>query len=234
MAAVCPEPNTHQLVMEGEVRKAFALNGQDLSHVSPALLAGLLTSVQEVRLQNTELSKEQLDAFFLAISFGSSSPLWYLNLESIDLSQADHVLFSNVNNVSYADLTDTSLTGDQLQNLFTAMNEGTELEHLDLYGNDMSGVEPSLLVELAQVEEVTICDTNLNKNQIETLFTAVLHEDSDITQLFVYGLDLSCIDLELLRKVIYKLKNKNDFIFDDGSFCNTNMSMEEIYKIIFN
>ena len=76
-------------------------------------------------------------------------------------------------NLEVINLRYARLTKDQLQTLFIAIGEGSNLKGLELWNNNLSNMEVSLMTVLINLEDVNLSATSLTRDQLQTLFIAI-------------------------------------------------------------
>jgi len=153
--------------------KRLDLSANNLSSVEPELFARVMTRLEDVNLCCTDISNDQKQAFFVAMS--ENSKLKKLDLSCNNLSSVEPGLFARAMtrledvNLSYTDITD-----EQAQALFTALCRNSPLKALDLHKNNLSSVEPRLFARgMSRLVNVTLCDTDITNQQKKALFSAI-------------------------------------------------------------
>ena len=165
---------------------AFAVN--NLSSVAAGLLASAVTSLEQVDLWQTELTQEQSKEIFTAICAGGSRlKSLYLGSNLIihsnptDLSLVDTELLARaVTSLVEVHLQNTELTQEQSEAVFAAIIErDSPLEKLNMRGNNLSLVEPSILGRAVNnLEEVNLGYCQLSQQQAEAILTESLVKTS--------------------------------------------------------
>ena len=147
--------------------------------------------MEEVDLSNTNLREQQVKAIFLSIS--NESKLKKLNLRGILLDKLEpSVLCAALRNVEKADLPD--LTNEQLVALFKD-ERGTQNLKLILTGQDFLDVGICLISSaLSKIEEVNLCGSELTREQLGSIFSAIIRGESRIKKLNLRGQKLCTVD----------------------------------------
>jgi len=127
--------------------------------VNPELFAKALTRLEDVNLNSAHITYTQIQALFTAMS--QNSQLKKLELERCHLSFLEQELFAN----SLTRLEDVNLncarsTYNQIQALFTAMSQNSQLKKLGLGCNNLYTVNPELFAKaLTRLEDVDLNST---------------------------------------------------------------------------
>ena len=139
--------------------KKLTLAVNNLSSVAAKLLASAVASLEQVDLWQTELIQEQTKKIFMAIcSGGSRLKSLYLGF-NLNLSSVDEELLARaVTILVEINLENTKLTQEQSEAVFAAIIErDPPLEKLNMRGNNLSLVEPSILGRAVNnLEEVNL------------------------------------------------------------------------------
>merc|ERR1719509_214255 len=153
--------------------KILDLSCNNLSFVEPGLFAKGMSRLVDVNLCASNLTNQQKQAFFAAMS--KNCHLKRLDLSANNLSSVEPGLFARAMtrledvNLSYTDITD-----EQAQALFTALCRNSPLKALDLHKNNLSSVEPRLFARgMSRLVNVTLCDTDITNQQKKALFSAI-------------------------------------------------------------
>jgi len=129
---------------ENSQLKVLHLSDNNLASVDPELLARVVARLEDVNLKNTNLTNEQIQALFTALS--QKSQLKTLDLVSNNLSSLEPALFASVvTSFKEVNLTYTSITNDQVKELFTAMCQNSQLKKLHLRYSNVTSVDPDIL-----------------------------------------------------------------------------------------
>jgi len=122
------------------------------------------------------------------------------------------------------DVTLWNLTNDQIQALFTTMGQKSQLKNLNMDGNNLSSIEPELLVRVVnRLEDANLGATNLTNQQQLALFIKI-SQNSHLKILNLTKNNLSSLDPELFARVVSKLDEFNSF--------GTNITIDQL-KALF-
>ena len=114
--------------------------------IDPELLAKVVTKLEKLDIDDTELTQQQAAAILTAVSEGSK--MTELNICWNDMSGVDPGLLAKAfNNVETLDIGYTKLTPQQATAVITSASEGCKLTKLNIRGNNLSGVDPGLLAK---------------------------------------------------------------------------------------
>lgn len=196
-----------QVLMEFPKLKILeGLSGVNLSSVEPETLANVVAKLEEVWMVNTTITNDQVLAIFSAMSLNCHLRT-RLQLSGNNLSSVDPELFARVlEKLELVWISNTSITNDQAQAIFTAMSLNCHLTRLNLDSNDLSSVEPELFATvLTKLELASLQNTNITNDQAQAIFTA-LSLNCQLNRLVFAGNDLSSVEPELLTWVITKLE----------------------------
>ena len=180
------------------VLRILDMTGNKLSQLEPQLLASAVSKLQEVRLVRTSLTMEQASALCLAKD--EQTCLRSLDLSNNNLSAVlPEVLVKAVAWLEELRLWGASLTSRQASALCSSLRHTTTLRSLDLSVNDLSSVEPSLLVAaVTRLVEANLMWTSLTHDQAAALCQG-LNDCPRLKSLDLAGNDLSLVRTGLLR-----------------------------------
>jgi len=208
-------PSTEQITsiiatiaQEDTKLKKFDLDGNDLSHVEPEVLARAAVKLEELGLKDTKLRTEQISSILATIA-QEDTKLKKLNLEGNDLSHVEpEVLARAAVKLEELDLSYTELRPEQITSIFTTIpQEDTKLKKLNLEGNDLSHVEPEVLATGAvKLEQLGLQDTKLRPDQITSIIITIAQEDIKLKKLNLCGNDLSHVEPEVLSRAAVTLE----------------------------
>ena len=149
----------------------------DMSHVhlsiylEPGLLTTTVTKMEIVAIRNTSLTSQLWEALLTGICGDtniSSLDISYNTLSSIGPT----LLVTAVNKLKTVNMRGTDLTSQQLEALFTAISRDTNINSLDISGNILSSIVPTLLVTAVnKLKTVTMYDTDLTREQVTRIRT---------------------------------------------------------------
>jgi len=180
----------------------------DLSSVDPELLAQAVTQLEEVWLQRTSLTPQQVTAICTAMT--GNSQLKTLHLSFNNLSSVDAgILAQAVTQLEEVELCCTFLTLQQVTAICTSMTGNSQLKTLNLAANDLSSVDADILAQaVTKLEEVKLADTDLTPQQVEAIYAA-LDISCKMKILRIGANNLSSVDPDVLARVTNKLETVN-------------------------
>jgi len=180
----------------------------DLSSVDPELLAQAVTQLEEVWLQRTSLTPQQVTAICTAMT--GNSQLKTLDLRANNLSLVDAGLLAQaVTQLEEVELGYTRLTPQQVTALCTATTGNSKLKALNMFDNDLSSVDHIILSKIVtQLEEVALGYTRLTPQQVEAIFAALV-TSCHLKILKIVVNNLSSVDPDVLARVTNKLETVN-------------------------
>ena len=172
--------------------------------IEPSLLAAASVRFKTVSLYIWGGASQQSWPIALFDALGSLfSCVQHLDFGGIDLSAVDtEVLTSSVTKMYFVCLRCVNLTPHQATELFTAIGEdGSKVRVLDLNANDLSSVQPSLLIPpLKFLRDLRLISTDLTTQQVEAILDG-LGNDSNLTDLSLNCNNISQVDSTKLSKV---------------------------------
>ena len=178
------------------------LNNKNISSVDTELLAGATTKLDSLEISNTKLTKHQIVAILTTVSEGHK--MTKLNISFNNMSGVDpELLAKTVTKTKQLNVTDTNLTQEQAEAIFTAVSEEKIVTELHIGFNDLSGVDTGLLAKA--VKNLKILNVNrakLTPTQIVTILTAF----NKGSILYLGGIDLSRVDQGLLARAVTNLE----------------------------
>lgn len=169
--------------------------------------------------------KETLNSLFNVIcSPGCQVSSLYVNFNT--MCGVDGALLTEaVNKLETLEVRYTQLPKELAVGIFTALTEGGKLAKLYISGNNLSGIDPGLLVKTVnKLETLEMNDTKLTQEQTLRILTTVGEEGSMMTQLYISGHNLSGVDPDVLFKAVPKLKTL--------WASNTNLKQEQSVAIL--
>ena len=154
--------------------KSLKLRSYGLN-VDPDTLARALCRIVNVDLIKCNLTEEQLSTVFTNISTSSDLKLRRLAIHSLSEVPASD-LASAVCRLEAIQLIETFITPIQVEALFTAIAESTELKLkcLTAISFELSNLRPNILASaLLRLEMAVLSDNSLTTEQLEAVFTAI-------------------------------------------------------------
>ena len=153
--------------------KRLCFDCVDLTPVESKLMVEVLTNLEEVTLQATNISCEQSTSLLIALE--GETRLRALHLDSANLSEVPPtVLPRAVNKLRELGINGDSLTFDQMDALYRTLARGTRLRKLTLTNSSLFGVDAEVVGKVAtQVEELQLVNCGLTRQQGEAIFGAI-------------------------------------------------------------
>ena len=181
------------------------MSENDMFDIDPELLAKVVTKLQKLEINCTELTLQQAAAIFTAVS--EESTMIELDISDNDLSGVDPELLAKaVNNLTTLYIENTNLTLQQTEAILTAVSEGSKMIKLNIVENNMSGVDPGLLAKaVANLETLDIGSTELTQQQATAILSGI-SKGTKLTKLNISLNNLSGVDSELLAKAVANLE----------------------------
>ena len=181
------------------------MSENDMFDIDPELLAKVVTKLQKLEINCTELTLQQAAAIFTAVS--EESTMIELDISDNDLSGVDPELLAKaVNNLTTLYIENTNLTLQQTEAILTAVSEGSKMIKLNIVENNMSGVDPGLLAKaVANLETLDIGRTELTQQQATAILSGI-SKGTKLTKLNISLNNLSGVDSELLAKAVANLE----------------------------
>ena len=195
-------------VCEGSRLNVLNISDNNLSEVEPELLAKTVIKLKKLDIRYSDITKQQASVILTAISEGRR--LTDLNIGFNDLREVCPELMAKaVTNLEILDVTFTDLTQQQATAIISTISNGSKLIELHFYGDDLSGVDPKLLANIAiKLEILEIGMSELTQQQTAAIFTAI-SEGINLTTLDIRENDLSGVDPELLANAVTNLEKLN-------------------------
>ena len=195
-------------VCEGSRLNVLNISDNNLSEVEPELLAKTVIKLKKLDIRYTDITKQQASVILTAISEGRR--LTDLNIGFNDLREVCPELMAKaVTNLEILDVTFTDLTQQQATAIISTISNGSKLIELHIFGDDLSGVDPKLLANIAiKLEILEVGMSELTQQQTAAIFTAI-SEGINLTTLDIRENDLSGVDPELLANAVTNLEKLN-------------------------
>lgn len=165
------------VVREHKMR-TLILRSNNLSSVPTDILVAAISSLEEVRLWNTELTTQQISAIFTELSVLKDHKLRTLDLRDNKLrSVPTEILVAGISGLEVVELERTSLTKQQLTGIFTGLSvQGCDLKlkTLDLEWSSLKSVPTDILVAgISGLEVVNLMGTSLTREQLTGIYMMV-------------------------------------------------------------
>ena len=184
------------------------LRGNRLNQVDPQVLAGMVRELDELNLQNTLLTTEQMDQMFETIGTLGPGKLRQLILAGNDLSDVNHNgLALMVTDLVALDLTETKLCKEQVDAIFSKLAESPgKLKKLVLEGIDLREVEAELIAGMVtEVKWLNIKGTRLTTIQLDQIFETLAEGPGNLRNLKIDYNDLRGVDPDVMANAVNRL-----------------------------
>ena len=187
-----------------------------LAEMDSGVLAAAIANLVEVRIANSQLIPEQVEAIFAALE-KPGSRLRKLRFGCNDLASVDpRLLASVVNKMEEVELEGAHVTSQQITAICTQMTQGTSLRALSLKRiktwtaqrghHDIALVDPSLLARaVAQLEEVKL-PVRLGPDKLRAIFAALNAPTCRLRRLNMSGVNLSSVDAGVMADAVNMLE----------------------------
>ena len=150
--------------------KTLDLSGNNLKQLGEGLLGLAVATLEELKLQRTELTTKQLREILASVvSAGSRCKMKRLDLSENNFSGVEASLMEIFHKVEEVELENTSLTGQQLAVILSCLAVSSKTKKLNLNQNCLSSIEPALVARLTMLEEARLADCQLSPQQLGAL-----------------------------------------------------------------
>ena len=151
--------------------KTLDLSGNNLKQLGEGLLGLAVATLEELKLQRTELTTKQLREILasVSVSAGSRCKMKRLGLSENNFSGVEASLMEIFHKVEEVELENTSLTGQQLAVILSCLAVSSKTKKLNLNQNCLSSIEPALVARLTMLEEARLADCQLSPQQLGAL-----------------------------------------------------------------
>ena len=179
----------------------------NLSGVLADILAMAVSHLKIVRLTFIQLTTNQsvkvLDIIPSSATL-TNLDLWGNNLVGVPAA----ILAMAVGRLKTVNLESTQLTINQSVKVLDIIPSSATLNNLDLWGNNLSAVPADILaMVVGRLETVNLSYTQLTTNQCVKVLESI--PPTRLTNLYLYGIDLSGVPADLLAKNVGRLKIYN-------------------------
>ena len=197
------------IISKGTQLEVLQISTKQLPRIKASTLAKALNNLEDVSLNDSKITSEQVQAIFKVMS--EDTKLKSLDSLRHNLSMIPPSNFGKgLSRVETVSLRHCHLTKDQVIALFLAISSGSQLKVLDLSFNKLSSMEPYFLARgVNMVEQVNLTRTFLTSEQINCIFTVFLEEDTNLECLSIESIDVQKGDPELVAKARLKFKEGN-------------------------
>ena len=153
------------ICQDGSKLRKLTIVNKSVSTVNSTLMAKAISKLEEVNLNYSFLNSQQSQAIFSALN--ECTNLKILEIGGNDLSAIEpNLIAKSITKLKEVRLNYTSLTSQQAEAIFTAINGGeSKLQKLDLGGNLLASVEPYILARAVARLEVGLYNTSLTSLQ---------------------------------------------------------------------
>ena len=198
--------------------KSLNLSVNNLSTVDPAVLSTAVNRLEKLDLNMTKMTSEQVQVLFTTMC--QESQLKKLVISNNNLSTVEpEVLATAVNKLEEVGMWKTHITSEQAQTLFAAIAEGSSLKKLRIGINNLSSIEPAVLIRaVRRLEEVGLYGTQITNEQAETVFAAIA-EESPLKKLILGFDNLTTIEPAVLATAVCRL--------EEVKMINANITSEQ-------
>ena len=206
-ARVASEELLHTVASHPALR-ALDISDTPLPRIDADLLASSITGrLTKLVIWETHLTTDQAEALLTRLAI--THQLRSLDISYNDLSEVEPQLLARaVVELEELRLSGTSLTSEQSEALFYALNEADNwLDCLHISYCNLSTIDPAHLTKvLLRLQEVSVMYSSLTPLQLDSLFLSIIHGSSLVTVDLSYN-DLSSVDPEILAEAINKLES---------------------------
>ena len=188
-----------------KLREITGLNGYNYKSVEPGLFGRVMNKLEEVDISRTGMTSQHLQAVFTIMC--QESQLKKLAIEGNNLSSIQPaVLAKAISKLEEINIGSTDITSEQVQAVFAAIAVDGPLRKLTIRHNDLSSVQPEVLVTaLSKMEEVKMEVTNITGQQAQKLFSAI-KQKGQLKRLNISGNDLSAVRPAVLAKGVARIE----------------------------
>jgi len=190
-------------LLQREVKlQELSLLGTNVALVNPQLLACFVVGIPRVHMVATLTDHRHICATMAAVSEKVNNKLQELNLSGNDLSKvACQHLAGAVTHLRVLHLSTTNLTDDQMEAIFTALNESRRISTLSLRRSQVTHLPPPLFVQgVVRLHQVDLGLTLISPSQLVGLFRALSRTPTNLEKLDLTGVKLSQLEPGLLAE----------------------------------
>ena len=139
-----------------------------------------------------------------------------------NLSGVEHEALVRVaSNVSKIDLSNTSMTAEQVTAVTTALRENLKIWEIDLSDNSLDGLDPDLFASvMSRARRLSLVNTGLTAVQVNKLLQSVTSPRCPMESLNLSANQLSIIEPELLADAVNSLR--------DVTLVDTGLSVNQV------
>ena len=175
----------------------------NISNVDPDVLATATTKLEELDINDSQLTHKQLETLLRNVSDNLKRLfIGGTNLQSID----PETLSTALNKLEVVNLFDCLLTNQQTEELFAKMSGGTNLRKARLSYNDLSSIDPDICgTQVNNLEVMHLENTELTAPQVEKIF-AKMNVSTNLKDLDISCNNLSTIEPGVLASGLNKVE----------------------------
>jgi len=158
--------------------KHLNIRSNSLRGIPPVIMARAFQCLTSLNIEDTDISAAQLETFFQSLGDQSLRQMTEVSIGHNDLSTVDPNIFAAaLNKIAKVNINATSITKEQVEELFKAILMKSSLKQLNLSTNDFSSVNTSLMaVALNKLEKAFMFYTGLTEHQVEAILNIGLKE----------------------------------------------------------
>jgi len=208
-----------EFARDGKVRlKSLNLSHNKLGMVDSDLMAEAVALLETVKLENSHLHPAHAEKIFNAnLSNNGSGGLTSLTIGSrfegwkgaCNLSNINpDLIASGVCSLETADFSNTSLTQEQVESIFTVIKEDNmKTKSFNISFINLSNVDPDLMVcAVSKLKAIHMSGCELTKEQVNAVFTVIQNRSANIDNIDFSLNDLSDVSPELMAGAFSRLE----------------------------
>ena len=226
------------LCKEDSRLKILDISKNDLSEVEPNILAHAVNGLEEVDLNTTKLTVEEVEAIVNCIA-QRDSKLKKLNISNARIcmchwgdkkarfTQPPELLASTVNKLEEVEMAFNSFSTKQLEAILSTIGQQkSNLKKLNISCNNLSSVDPLLLVRaVSRLEEINLDGTELTLMQARGIMLTIgFDKFSTLQKLVLSDNDLSKVKPDLFAKAVNRL--------EEVDMTNSQLTLEQMEAIL--
>lgn len=210
--------------------KRLDIGYNKLSNMSCEILTQGVLRLEEVNIQNTHLTAEQISYFLEEIRVTRDLKMKNLMIGGHDLSSVDPDILSEVFcKLRHLQLWGFYLSKDQLNFIFDHMRltKTLKLRHLGIHHIKLSSASRYCLAfAICKIKEVHLINSHLVTEQLNTIFHTIANcKNLHLRHLILSGSDFSLVNPDILSDAVCKLeevelvgKNLTDYQLESSLF----------------
>lgn len=187
----------------GEVPKLWSWVRLTATEASMPAMAEVLGSMRMWGLQGLALEAASEQLLQAVIEHKQLKEIYFLKSLNISKNWVERI----VSKVETINMVGTNFERHDVTNIFIAIKKGTKLKRLDIANNELNSIPPSLIMSAtANLEDLNLCQTSLNQQQAEAIFTKISSGESQLRKLNVGRNQLSGVSAATLAKAVGRLE----------------------------